>query len=427
MLILVLAALFASQFELGDGYNVAPRDTTTKRVIMGYLSYWGGLDVRKINGDYFTHLVYAFANIDIATGNVIPGTPDDINKITAIVDDCACCAKGNYNLLFQLRKEYPHLRILLSIGGYSWSGLFAPVIGDSGKRTNFINSAIKLVVQYGFDGIDVDWEYPQNQNEGTLFVGLMRDLRAKLTAQPNGANYQLTAAIPVAPSTLANYKLSQIQPYMTYLMVMTYDVSIGSGYATHHAPLYHNPADPNADFSVDATVKFLLKNSILASQIVVGIPLYGHSYPVLTNDVKMNGLFRKVNCVSGSCDGWITYNQILNDLKNPQNVRYFDAVSKAPYIYNQQTGTFVTYEDNVSVRYKIDYVEAMNLGGMMQWEIVQDPMDSNPTKSIVRVMATELNNVDFYNYAPWCSQNSNFCNVKCLTKTMFSQRRQGIQ
>eukprot|EP00834_Sanchytrium_tribonematis_P002844 NODE_96_length_20709_cov_1.429161.p13 type:complete len:176 gc:universal NODE_96_length_20709_cov_1.429161:19068-18541(-) len=154
MLFSFVLQVAASQFDIGD-YNVAPRDTNTKRVIVGYLSYWGGIDIRKLNGDYYTHLAYSFANIDVSSGNVTPGTDDDVHKVTKIVDDCNCCAKGNYNLLFQLRKEYPHLRILLSIGGYSWSGNFAPVIGDSTKKTNFINSAIDLVVQYGLDGIDI--------------------------------------------------------------------------------------------------------------------------------------------------------------------------------------------------------------------------------------------------------------------------------
>ncbi len=153
---LFFLSLFANQFQFDD-FNVAPRDTGTKRVIMGYLSYWGGVQVRNIPGDYFTHIVYSFANIDVRSGKVVPGTDDDVHKITKIIDDCACCAKGNYNLLFQLRKEYPHLRVLLSIGGYSWSGNFAPVIGDSTKRQAFIDSAIDLIVQYGFDGLDVDW------------------------------------------------------------------------------------------------------------------------------------------------------------------------------------------------------------------------------------------------------------------------------
>eukprot|EP00834_Sanchytrium_tribonematis_P002839 NODE_96_length_20709_cov_1.429161.p8 type:complete len:280 gc:universal NODE_96_length_20709_cov_1.429161:18578-17739(-) len=268
--------------------------------------------------------------------------------------------------------------------------------------------------------IKLDWEYPQNDYEGTMYVGLMRDLRAKLNGLPNGAGYQLTTAIPVAQSTLANYKLSQSAQYISWFHVMSYDVSIGSGYGTHHAPLYRNSADPNGDYSVDTTVKFLLQNSVKKNQIVVGVPLYGHSYPVLKGDTKMHGLFRKLDCLSGGCDGWVTYNQILSDLSDSNNVRYFDAVAKAPYIYNANKGLFVSYEDNVSVRYKIDYVEAMDLGGMMFWELSQDPLDNNLTKSIVRVVATELNNVDFYNYAPWCSQNSKYCNVKCLTKSYLS-------
>ncbi len=260
-------------------------------------------------------------------------------------------------------------------------------------------------------------EYPINDYEGTMYVGLMRDLKAKMKTLPNGDKYQLTTAIPVAPSALANFKLSQVAQYLTFINVMSYDVSIGSGFATHHAPLYRNTADPNGDYSIDATVKFLLKNGVAKNQIVVGIPLYGHSYPVQKSDTKMHGLFRRVECTSGECDGWVTYNQILTDLTDSSNVRYFDAVAKAPYIYNQDKGLFVTYEDNVSVRYKIDYVEAMDLGGMMFWELSQDPMTSNVAKSIVKVVATELNNVDFYNYAPWCSQNSKFCNVKCITQT----------
>jgi chitinase len=130
----------------------------TGKIIVYYQGYQN-TSIASLDGSKFTHLIYAFGTIDPATFILRPHDQyQDIEQVFDQADrECTCCAKGKYYEMYKLRKRYPHLKILLSMGGARHSKPFSMMGGSPDKIRTFVTSAVKLMKNYGFDGLDIDW------------------------------------------------------------------------------------------------------------------------------------------------------------------------------------------------------------------------------------------------------------------------------
>ena len=136
--------------------------------IVGYYTAWSaaqGYPVTNIPARSLTHVNYAFANVSSA-GECILGHPEYDVEMTFLAPDSVTgedATGGNFEQLLQLKQEHPHLKTLISIGGWTWSGEFSNAALTDASRQKFVRSCVELYIeQYSgvFDGIDVDWEYP---------------------------------------------------------------------------------------------------------------------------------------------------------------------------------------------------------------------------------------------------------------------------
>jgi chitinase len=142
-----------------DGGTTPPLGKKIVAYYTAWSTYGRNYQVADIDGSKITHLNYAFANVQ--NGEIVVGdTYADLDK--AFPGDCweAGCKRGNFNQLQKLKQKYPHLKTLISVGGWTWSGNFSDAAMTEASRTKFANSALKFVREYGFDGVDIDWEYP---------------------------------------------------------------------------------------------------------------------------------------------------------------------------------------------------------------------------------------------------------------------------
>jgi chitinase len=353
----VLVLLIASGAFYGAPHAHRP-------AVIGYLFARGAVvDPSKIAAAQLTHLNYAFANI--RNGQVVEGSPHDAE---------------NLKTLTALRRAHPQLKILVSVGGWTWSGGFSGAASTAESRKRFVASAVSFVRRHDLDGLDVDWEYPglpgfgnpHTPEDGQHFTRLMADLRRALDAEGarRGRRAVLTFAAGAFPDFIAHTELARVQRSVDYVNLMTYDFREADvdSVTGHHANLCDTPAD-DKHVSVDRAVRQFLAAGVPRTKLVVGIPFYGRAWGNVEG--RANGLYQHGHPLASPMD--LSYGHLASDVVGRDGfVRFWDPQAHAPYLWNAARRVFVSYDDPESLRLKARYVRAHGLGGVMFWEYNDD-------------------------------------------------------
>jgi chitinase len=321
------------------------------------------LTADQVAAKKLTRINFAFANID--QGRIVEGDPSDAANLATLVG---------------LKKENPDLTVLVSVGGWLWSGRFSDASLTPASRAKFIDSVADFVTRYNLDGLDIDWEYPamagaagnvfrpEDKQNYTLLLKELRE-RFKKMQKPLHRHLYITIAAGASSEFLEHTEMDKVQKYVDTVNLMAYDYyEPGDDKITgNHAPLYVDPADPKG-ISSDKSVKEFEAAGVPADKIVLGVPFYGHvwGHVAATN----NGLFQPGDPVP---DAYSTYGTLTQDFANQGFARYWDAKASVPYLYNTQKQIFVSYEDPESLALKCKYVIDHHLDGMMFWEYGSDP------------------------------------------------------
>ena len=374
---------------------------SNKRVI-GYFTSWGiyGRDfhVSDIPVDKITHINYAFANISNDLVCVLGDPYADIDKFYPGDSSDEGALRGNFHQLQILKENNPHIRTLISIGGWTWSGKFSDAAITEQSRQKFANSCVEFITNYHFDGVDIDWEYPVGggmsggRPEDTVnYTLLLKELREQLDSQGvvDGRHYLLTIASPAGEANYQNIELDKIHAYLDWINIMTYDFHGGWDPVTNfNAPLYPHPSDPYGEymqtrFNADYAVNGYLASGVPSGKIVMGMPFYGRGWSGVPN--LNNGLFQQAGGVpqgtweSGMFDYWdLKENYLANGY-----TRHWSEESKVPWLYSPQTGIMISYDDPQSLGIKAEYVKDNQLGGVMFWEFSGDDSEDSLLNSLV--------------------------------------------
>jgi chitinase len=353
----------------------------SKKNIIGYYTGWStysGRQIAELDAAKLTHINYAFANIGADLRIALGDSYADVEKVFQ-GDTATDKFHGNFNQLVKLKAKFPHLRTLISIGGWSWSERFSDVALTDASRTIFADSAIAFIVQYGFDGIDIDWEYPVSGGEADNvkrpedkqnFTLLMQKLREKLDAQgaKDGRRYLLSMAGAAGTYYTNNVELGKLQQYADFINIMSYDFhGLWDAKTGFNAPLFKDPNSPYAwDTSVSDAVQLYLQAGVPAAKLNMGIPFYGHKYNQVASD--NSGLYQSF---SGGSD--VTYSQAAALLAGQGYTRYWHADAKVPYLFDGSS--WISYEDPESIGYKADYAIDQGIAGTMVWSLGMDTSD----------------------------------------------------
>ncbi|GJF14797.1 chitinase [Mycolicibacterium cyprinidarum] len=418
--LLVLSDITGAQFNGADGVGLIRNDDANPNGtadpeyrVVGYFTEWGiyqrGFDVADIPVDLLTDINYAFADIN-ANGEVVL-----FDRFAAVEksypgDTWDQPVRGNFNQLAKLKEQNPDLNVLISIGGWTLSRNFSDVAATQQSREKFAASAVDFITTYGFDGIDLDWEYPveggesyniHRPDDAANYVLLVQEIRRQLEVLDandgiDDKEYLLTIASPAGYDKIANFDLAGMAPYLDWFQVMAYDF-YGAGWSNqtgNFAGLYGNPdaADPlyNTDYAVS-----LYLEQVDPSKIVLGAPLYGHSWKGVPEGGNggLNGIGTGAGIASyGDAHGNISYWQIVELLEDHPDLYqvYWDDKAKASYIYSVADGTFISYESPEALQYRLDYIKDLGLGGVMFWEIDDDVRDYDHPQSLLALAAREL-------------------------------------
>jgi chitinase len=266
------------------------------------------------------------------------------------------------------------MKVLLSIGGWSYSSNFSPMASTAAGRQLFASSAVELVKDWGFDGIDVDWEYPANAADASNFVLLLQTIRSALDSYSqqyaSGYHFLLTAAVPAGPSNIQQLDLKGMVGVLDQFNLMAYDYA-GSWdtYSGHLSNLYPNPSNPNATpFNTDQAVSMYLSGGVPSSQINLGMPLYGRSFE------NTAGLGQTYNGVgAGSWEAGVWDYKVLP--KAGAQV-LADNTAGAIYSYDSSAQELISYDNPAMTQQKVQYLHEKGLGGSMFWEASGDRNDS---------------------------------------------------
>lgn len=342
--------------------GVASQPADHRPIVVAYLFPQKGLlQPDDVDPHRVDRINYSFANI--ADGRMVVGTQNDA---------------ANLEQLNALRKQNPSLQVLVSVGGWIWSGHFSDVSLTAQSRKIFIQSVMDFITKYELDGLDVDWEYPGQVGAGNVFRSedkknytlLLKELRQRFDRESKTTHKHLYLTIAAGTDNdfLSHTEMAKVQRYVDAVNLMCYDYyEPGSDPITgNHAPMFANPADPKRASS-DASVKAFEAAGVPASKIILGVPFYGHMWGQVAN--VNHGLFQPGKAVPNA---YASYTAISGSMLNHGFVRYWDAAANVPYLYNESGKVFVSYEDPESLAIKCDYVLKNKLGGVMFWSYLND-------------------------------------------------------
>jgi len=383
----LVATVLAQAIALAYMSNVDGK--SAGHTVAGYYISWGAYGrnytPRDIDPTKFTHIIYAFANID--KGEVTLGD--------------AAADPRNFTELRRLKSQNDRLKLLIAVGGWAGSKHFSDSASTEDSRKRLADSAVAFLRDRGFDGIDLDWEYPvaggrddnvRRPEDRENFTLLLQALRAALDAagEADGKQYLLTIAAGGSDEYVTNTELDKIARTVDWVGLMSYDFAgAWSKTSGHNAPLFSDPANLSPDTTrstVAAAVMRYLNAGVPPEKLLLGLPLYGRTW--CGCNPRNDGEYQECyGPAKGTWeDGVLDYQDIAaNYLTNGAFVRHFNDAAKVPFLFDASSGQFISYDDTESFRYKIAFQKERRLGGIMYWEITADRRGS-----LVELVAREL-------------------------------------
>eukprot|EP00249_Psilotum_nudum_P017998 c26592_g1_i1 orf=133-1260(+) len=326
----------------------------------GYWYHGSGLSASDLDATPFTHILYAFASMDNSTFVVQPSSDDDdqIASFSATV-----------------RRSNPSVKTLISIGGGgSNADAFSTMASDSSSRQIFIQSSINLANQNGFDGLDLDWEFPQSNTDMDNLGILFSEWRQAATSNSSTTPFLLTAAVHynvTISDSESTYPVESISENLDWINLMEYDLH--GSWEPHktgeHTALYDTT--PNGELCINYGVTHWLAAGLPSQRGALGLAMYGRTWYL--QDPAQHGVGAPATG-AGPGDGTYTYDEI-QQFKQSSNVSCEDDnTTKSAYCYGgTSNGTlWVGYDDTTTIGVKVEYLKSEQLRGYAFWSLNSD-------------------------------------------------------
>ncbi|KAH9485400.1 Endochitinase B1 [Psilocybe cubensis] len=364
-----------------------------------------------------THILYAFANVRPDSGEVYLSdlwADQDIHYPGDSWNDVGNNLYGNFKAIYNLKKQNRNLKVLLSIGGWTYSPSFHPVVINPAFRAKFVESSVKILEDYGLDGLDVDYEYPTDDKQAAGYVALLKELRAALdkhqAKKGPGCKFLLSIAAPCGPENYKKLRVKEMDISLDFWNLMAYDFSGSWDSAANHQANLNG-----GTLSASAAVDWYIGQGVLRDKIVLGIPLYGRSFLNTAGPGKP---------FSGQGQGtWEAGVYDYRALPLPGTNVTNDKSLGASWSYDANKKELISFDSEEVAKWKGEYIKRENLGGSMFWELSGDKgssregietgpgKDVQPGKSLVTIVKDAMGGLEKSNN--WLSYTeSKFDNLK---------------
>ncbi|KAM3426153.1 hypothetical protein NHJ13734_009626 [Beauveria thailandica] len=341
-----------------------------KRVI-GYWEAWnhqhacGTMSIGEIPVSYLTHLNVAFGYIDSSFR---------ITNMDGLSSDI-------YRDIGQVKLRNPGLKIMIALGGWTfsdpgpWQSVFPTMVSSQSNRATFIKNLLGFFSEYGYDGVDFDWEYPGaedrggSKEDGVNYTALLEELREAIKA--SGRNYLVTFTAPTSYWYLRHFDIKNMAEQVDWINLMSYDLH---GVWDSSNPIGNHVLSHTNLTEIDLALDLFWRVNVDPSSIVLGIGFYGRSFQLTDPSCWKPGCRFSGPGAAGKCTstpGILSYREIKQILQSTGATSYLDKEAAARYMV-YDNNNWISYDDAHTIKAKIEFANKMGLSGVMTWALDLD-------------------------------------------------------
>jgi chitinase len=347
LLVLSLVLLVSSR---GLSNDSVAQDTTPQRFFLGYLS--GHPD--NVNYKMFTHICHAFVVAD-EEGRIVPRTSVPSRKLTT-------------------EAHSANVQVILSLGGWGMDKEFAALTSKEASYERFVIAVMTMIDEYDYNGIDLDWEFPDNPTEAKNFNRLARRFRRELNTLGDRKDrpFLLTMAVNASPGLSKWLDTDVLLETMDFINVMTYDFYGGWSQQAGHHSAFSNSGKATGASTQKAMTYWHQGKGIPKDKLLVGLPLYSRGFAAAKP-------YDRVNREAPTPYQALAYRNLHQLIKDGWTYSWDDE-TKNPWLTSPKGDYVHSYDNEKSLALKTAWAIEQGYRGVFFWEINQDRLEdgSNP-------------------------------------------------
>ncbi|KAF7265578.1 hypothetical protein GWI33_021032 [Rhynchophorus ferrugineus] len=339
---------------------------TESHYVGGYYYSSVTMKISDINPNLLTHIYYAFVTVNADSSVTIQNE-----------------RKGLVKPLAELKDSNPDLKLLFSL--VNNNGSFTKVASNETLRASLIKNCYQLLEKYNYDGIDFDWEFP-SLADIVNFSALLKEFSEKFKKH----NYLLTAAVNPIPTRSYGYDVPEMAKYLDIINIMTYEFyGSFSAHTGLHSGLYPSSLDSAYEkkyLNIESAIKNWANAGAPKNLLAVGIPFYGRSFNL--KNASNHGIHDPINGIARPSSP--SYLQVMKNYSDYNTV--WDEEQQGYYKYLNTT--WVSYDNDRSVRLKAAYCVEQGVKGIFTWNLGLDDVHgeiSGVKQTLLQAMNDGLN------------------------------------